>query len=199
MPDSLYLQDHQRDARLVRRRMLGTLDQPDRPLAVPAIARRARQHQHAAAPAAQQHLDDRRVQVARAADRIRHAALRRDVRGEGTGAVVTRDDHDLAADAFRRREELPRGRQLIASGASRGPDPHGRARSGADPAAHAQRRINPRHELALRAARFLPGNHADRLVGAVEVALLAAGAELLVHHRGGRPGGRPVVGRGSGP
>ena len=94
-----------------------------------------------------------------------------------------------------RREKASHVRQLVASRPSGRADSHGRTRSGADPAAHAEIGVDAGDEIRPAA---VTRHHGDRPVGAIDRALQASHAERLVDKRRGRGfAAAPVLGLGA--
>src|SRR5262245_51061534 len=83
------------------------------------------------------------------------------------------------------RDECADARELIQSSASRWAHTHRRAGASADAATDAQSRVNVRHQSL---AAILTSDHADRLVGAIHVALLTAGAAAFINEGRRRAG-----------
>jgi len=114
----------------------------------------------------------------------RHGTLQ--ARGE-CAVVAAADDERAARGIGVGCDELPRGRQLIARGASRRTDGQRRARRGAEAAARAAVDDDvgaQRIDVGVRAR-----HHLDRVVGTVVQALLAALAAIGIVDRRRRPVG----------
>ena len=97
------------DARLQFRLSLvvDTLSQPARSFAIPAIAWRTRQHEHAAGSPAKQQLDHRGVEIARTINRIERSPFGASAGRYGGGAMVAADRDDFVRRGAPAQREMP--------------------------------------------------------------------------------------------